>query len=133
MASNVANGPTPTPALTRGRSVNLGSLAANTDVVQFSLSQEIHTPNGLECLTIVTVGGTVTAGLEASIDGATTWFGVPPRAATGTAPNYSLTVLNSDTAATSANSYDVSSLQAGATFRFGGRTAGTAVVWALFS
>jgi hypothetical protein len=50
----------------------------------------------------------------------------------GTAPNFSLTTLNSDTAATSANSYDVSSLQAGAQFRFGGATA-PAEVWALFS
>jgi len=123
----------PTVSLTRGRAANLGSLAANTDVVQFSLAQEMHTPNGLECLTIQTVGGTITAGLEASIDGGTTWFGVLPRAATGTAPNFSLTTLNSDTAATSANSYDVSSLQAGATFRFGGRSASTVVVWALFS
>jgi hypothetical protein len=124
------NASLPTPAITRGRSTSLGTITSG-QVVQFSLAQEMHTPNGLECLTIVTVGGTITAGLEASLDGLT-WFGVLPRAATGTAPNYSLTTLNSDTAATSANSYDVSSLQAGALFRFGGATA-PAVVWVLFS
>ena len=134
MASNAVNGPTPTPALTRGRPVNLGTLAGNTDVVQFSLAQEMHTPNGLECLTIECVGGTITAGLAASIDGGNTWFGVNPRAANGTAPNFTTAgALNSDTASTAANSYDVSSLQAGALFRFGGRSAGSVVVWALFS
>ncbi len=132
MASVIANTNTslPTPSLSRGRHSVLGTITSG-QVVQFTLPQEEHTPNGLECLTIVTVGGTIaTPGLEASLDGVT-WFGVPPRAATGTAPNYNLTTLNSDTAATSANSYDVSSLQT-ALFRFGGATA-PLVVWVLFA
>lgn len=133
MASTVVNGPAPYQALTRGRPVALGTLTAAGSVVAFVLAQEMSTPNGLECLTLVTVGGGVTVGLEASIDGGTSWFGLLPRAATGTAPNYTLTTLNSDTAVTSANSYDVSSLQAGALFQFGGRTSGSPVVWALFS
>lgn len=134
MASNVANGPLPTPVLTRGKPVNLGSLAANTDVMQFACAQENSSPNGLECLTIECVGGTITAALAASIDGGTTWFGVNPRAANGTAPNFTTAgALNSDAASTAANSYDISSLQGGALFRFGGRTAGTVVVWALLS
>jgi hypothetical protein len=128
MASSVVK----TTQLTRGRAANLGAITSG-QVVQFTLPQEDNSPNGLECLTIVVVGGTIaTPGLEASIDGATTWFGVAARAAVGTAPNYNLTTLNSDTAATAANSYDVSSLQAGAVFRFGGATA-PATVWALFS
>jgi hypothetical protein len=131
MASTIKNTNTslPTPSLTRGRHSVLGTITSG-EVVQFTLPQEMHSPNGLECLTLVTVGGTIgSPGLEASIDGVT-WFGVLPRAAVGTAPNFSLTTLNSDTAATSANSYDVSGLQT-ATFRFGGATAPT-VVWALF-
>ena len=133
MASVIANGPTPTPVLTRGKAVNLGILSATGNVVQFSLAQENASPNGLDCLTMVTVGAGSAAGLEASIDGGATWFQVLPRAATGTAPNYSLTVFNGDTASTTANSYDVSSLQAGALFRFGVWTSGTAAVWALLS
>lgn len=133
MASVIVNGPNPTPALTRGRPVNLGTLAAAGNAVQFSLAQESASPNGLDCLTMVTVGAGSAAGLEASIDGGATWFQVLPRAATGTAPNYSLTTINSDTAATSANTYDVSGLQAGALFRFGVWTSGSAAVWALFS
>src|ERR1700691_4158992 len=124
MASVIANGPTPTPVLTRGKAVNLGTLSATGNVVQFSLAQENASPNGLDCLTMVTVGAGSAAGLEASIDGGATWFQVLPRAATGTAPNYSLTVFNGDTASTTANSYDVSSLQAGAVFRFGVWTSG---------
>src|SRR3974390_455092 len=114
MASNLVNGPIPTPILTRGRPVKLGTLAASGNTVQFSLAQEMHSPNGLECVTITTVGAGSTAGLQASIDGGATWFQVLPRATAGTAPNYSVTVFNGDTAASTANVYEVSSLQAGA-------------------
>jgi hypothetical protein len=134
MASVLVNGPTPTPALTRGKPVNLGTLTAAASVVQFSVAQENATPNGLDCMVIATTGGTITPGLEASIDGGNSWFGVLPRAATGTAPNFSLTTLNADTAATSANIYEVTSLQGGALFRFGSTAiTGTPVVWALLS
>ena len=136
-ATIVVNGPAPYQALTRGRPVKLGQLTVAVDCVQFSLVQEMHTPNGLECLTITTdLAGTeaaVTPVLEASIDAGVSWFGVLPRAAEGTAPNYDIDgQFNSDPAVSSASSYDVSSLQAGATFRFGGWTAGTPNVWALY-
>ena len=123
------SGPNSSPALTRGRSTNLGTLTAAASVVQFSLMQENASPNGLDCLTIVTVGGTITPGLEASIDGGNTWFGVVLRT-----PTFTVTTLNADTAAASAGSYDVSGLQSGAVFRFGSTAiTGSPVVWALLS
>jgi len=139
MASNVVTSPTGTlgggtvlPLLKRGVPAVLGSLAANSDVVAFVLPVPSMGTDGTDVLVIVTSGGTVTGGLEASLDG-TNWFGVLPRAALGTAPNFTATVLNSDTAVSSANAYDVSGLQGGAQFRFGGRSAGTAVVTALIA
>ena len=132
MASVLANGPIPTVVLTRGRATKLGTLGATGNVVQFTLPQENYSPNGLDCLTIATVGAGSAAGLAASIDGGITWFGILPRAITGTSPNFTLTALNGDTAYTSANSYDVSGLQAGALFRFGTWASGSAAVWALF-
>lgn len=118
------------PVIPRGRPLNIGTLAGTTSVLQFSVMQENASPNGLDCMTIVTVGGTLTAALEASIDGGVTWFGVPLRS-----PTFTVTTLNTDTAASSASSYDISSLQAGALFRFGSSAAvtGTPVVWILVS
>lgn len=133
MASVIVNGPTPTVTLTRGRPVALGTLAATGNAVQFSIAQENAGPNGLECLTMVLVGAGSAAGLEASIDGGVTWFGVNPRAANGTAPNFTdAGAINGDTAVTHADSYDVSSLQC-ALFRYGVYTSGSSVVWALYS
>jgi hypothetical protein len=133
MASVNANTPNPsaTVAITRGvqltntaNSRAIASLTATASVAQFSLVQESSTPDGLEVLVIATSGGTIaTPVLTASIDGGLTWFTVSPRAAVGTAPNYTLTAQNGDTAATSANCYDVSGLQANALFRFGGASA----------
>lgn len=143
MASNVLTSPNlslsgygtgnlSVPVITRGKAFVAGTLLANSDVVEFVLAQPGEGTNGLDVLLIVTAGGTITAGLEGSVDG-TNWFGVLPRAANGTAPNLSTAAtLNSDTAATSANLYDVSGLQQGVIFRFGGRTAGSPVVTILF-
>jgi hypothetical protein len=138
MASNVLNPGQPldstansAPVIPRAKAVTLGTLLANSDVLQFVLTPPGEGHNGLDALLIVTAGGTVTAGLEGSVDG-TNWFGVLPRAASGTAPNLSGTTLNSDTAASSANLYDVSGLQGGVVFRFGGRSAGSPVVTVLF-
>jgi len=141
MASNVLNSnfgltaddsTNKAPVIPRAKVIALGTLLANSDVLQFVLTPPGEGHNGLDALVIVTAGGTVTAGLEASLDGGTTWFGVLPRAASGTAPNFSGTTLNSDTAASSANVYDVSGLQGGALFRFGGRSAGSPTVSVLF-
>jgi hypothetical protein len=126
MASVVTNGPG-TPLLTRGKPANLGTITTG-QALQFTLAQENASPNGLDCLTLSCATGTMaTMGLEASIDGGTTWFGVAFRS-----PDFTATVINSDTAAVSTHSYDVSGLQAGALFRVGGATA-SSVVWALFS
>jgi len=135
MASVLVNVPFPgTVMLTRGKPANIGTLIAAASVVQFTVAEVNAAPNGVDALTITTAGGTITPVLECSIDGGTTWFTVLPRAASGTAPNYTLAAINGDTAATSANSYDVSSLAGGGTFRFGSSAiTGSPVVWALLS
>lgn len=137
MASVVANSPnaSQTVAITRGKPLALiASLTAAASVAQFSLTQASSSPNGLDVLVIVTVGGTIaTPGLEASIDGGATWFGVNPRAANGTAPNFTTAgAINSDPAVSSANCYDVSGLQSCALFRFGSASAFPAAVWVAF-
>ena len=141
MASNVLNSnfgltaddsTNKAPVIPRAKVVQLGTLLANSDVLQFVLTPPGEGHNGTDVLLISTSGGTVTPGLEGSVDGGTSWFGVLPRAALGTAPNLSNATLNSDTAVTAANLYDVSGLQGGVIFRFGGRTAGSPVVYVLF-
>lgn len=123
------SGPSSSPLIPRGRPFNIGTLTAAASVVQFTLDQEESSPNGVDCLTLITVGGTITPGLECSIDGGNTWFGLVVRT-----PTFTVTTLNSDTAASSAGSYDVSGLQAGGLFRFGSTAiTGSPVVWALFS
>ena len=113
------------PQIPRAKVVSLGSLAANADVLQFVLTPPGEGHNTGDRLLITPDTGTVTPGLEGSVDNGVSWFGVLPIAASGTAPNVSGTTLNSDPAASSANIYDVSGLQGGVLFRFGGRTAGT--------
>jgi hypothetical protein len=128
MASTVTNGPG-VPLLKRGVPANIGTLTAAASVVQFTLPDQNSGADGLEVLTVVTVGGTITPAMEGSIDGGNTWFGVPIRAAGLT---ITVTVLNSDTAVTSASSFEVSGLQAGTLFRFGSTAiTGSPVVWAL--
>lgn len=135
MASTVVNSQTSlsgsgviTPLLKRGVPVNLGTMAAQASVVQFTIPHVSSGTDGAEDLTIVTVGGTLTQALEASIDGGTTWFGVP-----AIASSLNVTTLNSDTAASSAARYDVAGLQAGALFRAGSSAAitGNPVFWAM--
>lgn len=115
------------PALKRGTPANLGTLTAVSSVVEFSLPQPSPGTDAAEELSIITVGGTITPGLEASIDGRASWFGVP-----AIASSLNVTTLNADTAASSASRFDVAGLQAGAVFRFGATAlTGTPVVWAL--
>jgi hypothetical protein len=130
MASTVINGPG-TPGLRRSAPTNLGSLTVATQVVQFSVMIPNAAPNGNDLLTIVTVGGTGATGpgLEASLDGGTTWFGI---VAGSQAATLNATTLNADTAVTTAASFNISGIQ-GALFRAGltALTSGTAVIWAL--
>ena len=118
--------------LQRGYPTLLGSVTATTQVEQFAIpTLEGGDPDGLDCLTIASAGGTgVTAiALEASINGGTNWFGITVRNSLLTT-----TTLNSDTAVTAVGTYDVSGLQ-GALFRasVAGLSAGTAVLTALYA
>lgn len=130
MAATVVNGPTPTPLLSRGRPFNLGTVTTTSSAVQFTVPQEMASPNGVDILFILTTGtaGT-TPTLEFSIDGGNSWAVIAAR----TAPALTITgQIGGDTAATSAQAYEIQGLQAGAVFRWG-FVAGTpnAAVWAL--
>lgn len=130
MASTVVNGPG-VPVLTRNKPFNLGTLTAVTQVAAFTLATPCASPNGNDLLTLVSTGSITTGAvvLEASLDGGTTWFGVPSGLQ---AVALTITTLNSDTAASAAGSFNISGLQ-GALFR--GGVTGTITVnpslWAL--
>lgn len=128
MASNVVNQPG-IPSIQRGKPVNLGSLGAAADVVQFTVTREESTPNGFDELVIFTTGGATTPALEVSIDGGTTWALVVAPTSASSLATFTAAASNGDTAVTSATGYSIAGLQGFGIFRFGGRTAGTAVVW----
>src|SRR5277367_4653425 len=125
MAFTVVNIPG-VPMITRGRPANLGALAATNQAVAFSVSQLGGAPNGTDALT-VTTGGNLTATafvLEGSIDGGTTWFSVLASANTAGANNSTAIISATtpappDTAATSANTYNITGLSGLTLFRFG--------------
>jgi hypothetical protein len=130
MASTVINGPG-TPAIRRSAPVNLGTLTAVTQVVQFSIMTPNASPNGNDLLNIVSTGA-ITTGvvvLEASLDAGTTWFGVPSGSQSVA---FTITTLNSDTAVSAAGSFNISGLQ-GALFRAGvtGTITVNPSIWAL--
>lgn len=134
MASADVNGPAPFPLLKRGTAIKLGTLTAATSTVRFALPSVSNGTDGAEELTIMTIGGTIAApGIEASLDGGTTWFGIPVLAGAGLFGTLNLTTLNADTAASSASRFDVAGLQGGAVFRFGNATAFPVDVWALLA
>lgn len=116
MASTVINGPKP-PVIKRNAPVDLGTLTAVTQAVSFTVMIPSASPNGNDLLTIVSTGAITTGAivLEASLDGGTTWFGVPSNSQS---VNLSVTTLNTDTAVSAAGSFNISGLQ-GALFRAG--------------
>jgi len=127
MASTVLNASFPGPVvLTRGKATTQ-AFTATTQSFQFSISQSMHVPNGLDCLNVSVVGGTGTTGvaLECSLDGGTSFFGIADRGN----QTFNTTTIGGDAAVVKADSYDVSGL-ASAMFRVGvtGITAGTANV-----
>lgn len=130
MASTVVNTPAPFPTLKRGVPFQLGTMAGTASVFAFTCPDPAPGSNGTDVLTIVAVGGTLTLALEGSIDGGTTWFGVPARPSGVT---ITTTTLNADTAASGAATFEVSGLQAGTLFRAGSSAAvtGNPVLWAL--
>lgn len=127
MAASVKNVPNPgTIKLTRGKSVNLGTIVAANDAVQFTVPEPTRDNQGALCIQMV--GGTTPTGLlEASLDGGTTWFVV-------TIPTVITTAAFGDTA-TTGTFYPIviSGLGSGALFRFGRSDAGggNCAVWAL--
>jgi hypothetical protein len=119
MASLVKNQGGKPQKLTRGFPVNLGTLAANGDVVAFTIPEPSRDHQGN---LVIQVGPGIAGGtfaLEASLDGAVSWAVV-----TGTSLGVS-GQPGSDTAAVFAAQYNVSGFGAGAQFRFGLATAPT--------
>jgi hypothetical protein len=125
MASTLKNGPAPTAKLVRGRPFNLGVITAANDAVQFSLPSDTFVAQG--GMVIEVVGGTTpTCVLEASLDGAVTWFLV-------TLPTVITTAGFGDTSTTATFAPINVNGFGGATFRFGRTDAngGNANVWVL--
>jgi hypothetical protein len=119
MASLVKNQGGKAQKLTRGFPVNLGTLAANGDVVAFTVPEPSRDHQGN---LVIQVGPGITGGtfaLEVSLDGAVSWAVV-----TGTSLGVS-GQPGSDNAAVFAAQYNVSGFGAGAQFRFGLATAPT--------
>lgn len=131
MASTVINGPG-VPNIRRNAPANLGTLSAVTQVVAFSVPVPMSYPNGNDLITVVATGAITTGAvvLEATLDGGTTWFGVPSNSQS---VNLSTTTLNSDTAVSAAGSFNISGLQ-GAQFRAGvtGTITVNPSIWVLF-
>jgi hypothetical protein len=121
----------PIPALvinlSKGRPTKLGTLIAANTAVAFNVPEFTRDYQGILVIQTTGAQGT-TPTLEASLDGAATWFIVPIKT------TFAITgQLTGDTAATFAAAYDVSGMGAGAQLKFGYAGAGvpTAVVWAL--
>lgn len=130
MASTVQNAAQVT--VQRNKPINLATLTAVTQVVQFTLVIPASSPNGNDLLTIVSTGAITTGAvvLEVSLDAGVTWFGIPSGSQ---AAALTTTTLNSDTAVSAAGSFNVSGLQ-GALFRAGvtGTITVNPSIWVLF-
>lgn len=128
MAASVKNVPNPgTIKLTRGKPVNLGTIVAANDAVQFTIPEPTRDNQGALCIEMVGGVGPVVGLLEASLDGGTTWFIV-------TLPTVITTSAFGDTATTGTfYPITISGLGSGALFRFGrtDATGGNCAVWAL--
>ena len=119
--------PTLIVKLTRGKNIKLGTLAANGDVVTFTVPEPSRDHQGNIAIMVEAgiVGGTFA--LEVSLNNGTHWAVI-----SGT--NLAVTGQpGGDTAATFASQYNVSGFGAGAQFRFGlsAFTSGSAPVWIL--
>lgn len=117
--------PTLVTKLTRGKPVQLGTLAAANTAVAFTIPEPSRDHQGFLVIQVTGTAGT-TATLEASIDGGATF-------ATFTLTSQGVAVLTGDTAAAAQYQVNVAGYGAGALFKFGYAGAGvpTAVVWAL--
>jgi hypothetical protein len=125
--------------LTRGRPVNLGTIAVAGDVVAFDVPEPVDTYRGY---LIIQVGpgnvviGVGTFALEVSIDDGASWAVVPVAAGPG-AGSITLSLVGqpgADPAALFMAQYSVGGMGSGARFRFGfvaSPTSGSAPVWAM--
>jgi len=112
--STIQNNPT---KLTNGRPAKLGTLTAIlTQSVQFVIPEPCREYQGFCIIQGVGTLTNPTAVLEGSLDGGVTWF------AMSSSTNIVLGVsglLTGDTAAASADAFQVNGMGAGCTFRFG--------------
>lgn len=126
-----------TQQVTRGKTANLGTLAAANQAVQFTIANLREPPNGTDALTIqvpaagALVGGTFV--LEVSLDNGLSWGTVLASANSAGANNSTAIVSTTgvaDTAATFISTYNVTGLSGPGLFRFGttALTSGTGAV-----
>jgi hypothetical protein len=125
--------------VTRAKPTNLGTLAANNQAVQFTVSNLVAAPNGTDALTIqVNPTGTLAGGtfvLEGSADQGASWFVVTASAASAGANNSTAIITQTgapDTAAIFAATYNITGITS-CLFRFGltAFTSGSGAVWVL--
>jgi hypothetical protein len=124
--------------LTRGKPINLGTIAVAGDVVAFTVPEPSRDHQGA---LVIQVGpgniviGAGTFALEVSIDDGASWFTFPTVTTTGIVAIYAITGQpGGDTATVFAAQYNVSGFGSGARFRFGfvaSPTSGSGPVWAL--
>lgn len=124
--------PTLVTKLTKGKNVNLGTIALAGDVVTFGISEPTGDAQGGMTLQ-VSPGGVIGAGtfaLEVSIDQGLSWSVMP-----ASTPTLALTGQpGGDTAAIFAAVYAISGFGSGSTFKFGfvvAPTSGSFAVWGL--
>lgn len=131
MAATVVNGPG-TPVIVRNKPVDLGTLTATTQAVQFTVAIPTSAPNGNDLLTLAATGAITTGAmvLEASLDGGTKWFSI--QAGSQAATLQATGQIGGDAAVSAAASFNISGLQ-GALFRGGvsGTITSNPDIWAL--
>ena len=118
--------PTLVTKLTRGLPAKLGTLTALSQAVAFTVPEPTRDNQGFLIIQVSTGTAGTTAVLEASIDGAATWF-------TLTLTALGNTVIGGDTAAVAGYQVSIAGFGSGTQFRFGYITGAptNAVVWAL--
>ena len=123
--------PTLTTKLSKGRNINLGSIAAAGDVVTFTISEPSGDSQGGMIIQVGPGGGTLSPGtfaLEVSIDQGASWANMAPLTLAVTGQP------GADTAATFMAVYTISGFGSGSLFKFGfvvAPTSGTYPVWGL--
>jgi hypothetical protein len=124
------------PVLTRGKAVNLGTIAATANYVTFVVTTPPGPVNGFDSINFVTTGNLVATVpiLECSLDGGATFFGITLPTSGSTVPILGVTVLTGETASSTANAYSIAGLQ-GLVMRYGFNTvtSGSGACWAFLA